>query len=233
MRGLLAAGFLPLLAISSAATPVEGITFVTGHAGLYAPLREVAEPLGWTVRFDRVTGIAELNGKPFDPFSPRLTDGTCLVAVDALVELGARLERDERTGVATVKTSSGQVRVRSGPKRVLVDKSKQTLTAWQGERLVFESAVSTGREGKGTPNGQFKALLKRKEHVSSIYGSEMPYSVQVVGNIFIHGSHSFSYGPASAGCIRLPMYDSPNHARWFFNWIEVGTPVRITGTWRS
>jgi lipoprotein-anchoring transpeptidase ErfK/SrfK len=68
-------------------------------------------------------------------------------------------------------------------------------------------------------------------HISSIYGSPMPYSVHVTGNIFIHGSGSFSGSPGSHGCIRLPLMHTRNVAEEFFGWIETGVPIRIRGAY--
>jgi lipoprotein-anchoring transpeptidase ErfK/SrfK len=124
-----------------------------------------------------------------------------------------------------------QFDVAVGKKRIRVDLTSQTLRAWQGGRLVYDTPVSTGRDGHLTPNGQFRTLKKEPMHVSTIYGSKMPWSVQVVGNIFIHGSELFSDAPGSHGCIRLPMSGNSLTAQEFFDWVDVGVPVSVTGRW--
>lgn len=118
-------------------------------------------------------------------------------------------------------------------KHVTIDKARQVLLAYMGDRLVFQCRVSTGR-GKGwTPNGDFKAGEKDFMHYSTLFNyAPMPYSVQVTGNIFIHGFADVPPYPASHGCIRVPL-NGDNPARQFFNWIEVGTPIRITGEWNG
>jgi lipoprotein-anchoring transpeptidase ErfK/SrfK len=120
-----------------------------------------------------------------------------------------------------------------GLKRVEVDKTTQVLRAYEGRRLVFQSRVSTGRWNRSTPNGEFAALEKFRMHYSLRYHhAPMPYSVHVTGNVFIHG---FTYVPAwpdSHGCIRLPLGDG-NPAKWLFEWIEPGTPIRIFGQWNG
>jgi lipoprotein-anchoring transpeptidase ErfK/SrfK len=120
-----------------------------------------------------------------------------------------------------------------GSKWVVIDKSQQVLRAYEGNRLVLETNVSTGRRGRETPNGRFRAQSKSLMHYSRLYeNAPMPYSVQIAGNYFIHGFFSVPNRPASHGCIRLPM-DGDNPARRFYQWVDTGTPVAIVGSWRS
>jgi len=117
-----------------------------------------------------------------------------------------------------------------GPQRVVIDKSQQVLRAYEGNRLVLQSPVSTGRRGRETPNGRFRAQSKSLMHYSRLYqNAPMPYSVQIAGNYFIHGFSSVPSYPASHGCIRLPV----DTARQFYDWVHYGTPVDIVGQWRS
>lgn len=118
-----------------------------------------------------------------------------------------------------------------GPKRVVVDKTVQKLFAYEGKRIVIESRVSTGRQGRRTPSGNFRAGDKEAMHYSSLYqNAPMPWSVQVNGNYFIHGYTSVPDYPASHGCIRMPL-DGDNPAKRFYDWVEAGTPITITGEW--
>lgn len=116
-------------------------------------------------------------------------------------------------------------------KRVVVDKTEQKLFAYEGERLVIESRVSTGRTGWGTPKGEFTAGDKERMHYSRLFNNApMPWSVQVHGHFFIHGFSYVPDYPASHGCIRLPT-GGDNPAKRFYEWVEPGTPVTITGDW--
>lgn len=113
-------------------------------------------------------------------------------------------------------------------KRVEIDKTHQVLRAFEGDQLVIESPISTGKQGKATPNGSFTTGPKLRMHRSRLYhNAPMPYSVQVAGNYFIHGFESVPARPASHGCIRLPM----ERAKEFFDWAEPGIPVEISGKW--
>lgn len=118
-------------------------------------------------------------------------------------------------------------------KRVEVDKTQQVLRAYEGDRLVFQSRISTGKWDRSTPNGNFAVGIKHIMHYSRRYNNApMPFSVQVNGNIFIHGFTSVPARPASHGCIRLPL-DGDNPAKWFFNWADPGTPVTVSGQWQQ
>ena len=118
-----------------------------------------------------------------------------------------------------------------GPKRVVIDKTVQKLTAFEGELQVMESKVSTGKAGHRTPSGNFKAASKSLMHYSSLYeNAPMPYSVQVNGNYFIHGYSSVPNFPASHGCIRMPLVGD-NAAKRFYEWVEIGTPISLVGDW--
>ncbi len=118
-------------------------------------------------------------------------------------------------------------------KRVEVDKAQQVLRAFEGERLIFQTNISTGRRDRSTPNGRFAAGYKLRMHHSTRYhNAPMPFSVQVNGHIFIHGFTSVPSHPASHGCIRMPL-TGKNPAKWFFNWVESGTPIEVLGHWRK
>ncbi len=132
-------------------------------------------------------------------------------------------------GLAALLVAAGELTAaQTGGKRVVIDKTNQTLRAYEGGALVFQSRVSTGRPGRETPCGSFSAKSKSRMHYSTLYdNAPMPYSVQISGNYFIHGFSSVPNYPASHGCIRMPV----GKASAFYNWVEPGTPVSVTGHW--
>ena len=111
-------------------------------------------------------------------------------------------------------------------------REEQELRAWQGDRLVLETRVSSGRPGHDTPTGSFTAgPLKRPMLISKKYNdAEMPWSVQVRGDVVIHGYPSVPPRAASHGCVRLPLTGA-NPAHWFYTWVETGTPIEIADDW--
>jgi lipoprotein-anchoring transpeptidase ErfK/SrfK len=130
--------------------------------------------------------------------------------------------------------AAGQSPAPAAPgKHVEVDKTHQMLRAYEGDRLVIESHVSTGKWDKSTPNGQFTAGDKERMHYSKLFkNAPMPFSVQVVGDVFIHGFTSVPNHPASHGCIRVPL-TGDNPAKRFYEWVERGTPIEVNGKWEG
>lgn len=154
---------------------------------------------------------------------PRIHKG--LAAICALLALLFGACQMPRNGAALA--SAGP------PKRVEIDKTTQTLRAYEGDALFLETRVSTGRRGHRTPSGDFRAGEKHRMHYSRLYhNAPMPFSVQVSGNYFIHGYKEVPAYPASHGCIRVPL-TGDNPAAIFYEWAETGMPIRISGEWQG
>lgn len=226
-RGGIVAG-LGLLVLCSGLAPAEtidGITFAASPGKLYVPLDEAGRALSWRIRGSE--GGLTLNARPLEARSlRRLVDGSLWVAVDELGRAGAVLVPDAEGGVEVVERRR-RFTALSGAKRVEVSLAGQRLRAWQGARMVLDSHISSGRGGS-TPTGDFKAgPYKARIHHSRRYpNAPMPWSVQIRGHVFIHGFRSVPDFPASHGCIRLPL-DRGNPARFFYEWIDRGTPVKV------
>ena len=205
---------------------IAAVTFAADPGEIYFPARQVAKALAIPLQYDVALDLMTVGGRTLDPFSRKLSDGTYLISSKELKRLGVAFKGGSATwhGASAIYAA--------GKKRVLVDLKSQELWAWQGSLLVYRWDVSTGREGKQTPNGRFKADKKEDMHISSIYGSPMPFSVHLVGNIFIHGSTLIGSTPGSHGCIRLPIMTTRNVAEEFYNWIDLGTPVEVTGSFK-
>ncbi|MEL6920693.1 MAG: L,D-transpeptidase [Pseudomonadota bacterium] len=86
-----------------------------------------------------------------------------------------------------------------------VDISSQTMTVKKDGRTLYRWKVSTARPGKVTPIGTFRPQRMHRKWRSTIYGSNMPYSIFFRGPYAIHGTNAVSRlgRPASAGCVRL------------------------------
>lgn len=228
---------------TTAAEHLEAVTFAAEPGKLYLPLQEASQRLGWRPRKDRKGNGTLLNKVVFPPESFRsLPDGTVLAPLSALEKAGAEVASDGEPGPdvhhsktdsrdpaqpITVRSRRHAFAVAPGAQSVEIDLKEQKLQARQGDRLVLETRISSGRRNS-TPRGEFRAgPYKAMQHFSSKYNNApMPWSVQVTGHIFIHGFSSVPDHPASHGCIRLPLGED-NPARFFFEWIEVGTPIRI------
>lgn len=213
--------------------PLDGVTFADATGTLYAPLRELGEALGLAVTWDPQSQQARLGEEPVSGETARtLIDGTRLVPVRMMSDWNASVSWDAEAETARVEREGREATVALGKKRVAISLDEQELRAWQGERLVLATRVSSGRPGHETPTGSFTAgPLKRRMLISRKYNdAEMPWSVQVRGDIVIHGYPSVPPRAASHGCIRMPLTGA-NPAHWFYTWVEVGTPIRIADRW--
>jgi len=115
-----------------------------------------------------------------------------------------------------------------------VDLSEQTLVAYEGDRPVFATTVSTGREGFETPTGIFRIKSK---HVSTtmddLHGDEpyliedVPWTMYFEGNFALHAAFWHrSFGRVrSHGCVNL----APSDARWLFQWSGPSVPTSWHG----
>ena len=139
-----------------------------------------------------------------------------------------------------------------GKPSVKINLSEQRAYFYKGGQLVGISQLSTGREGKDTPVGDFRVRSKDIDHASSRYGdyvdaqdnvvmpnidnqldhkppgthykgAPMPYYMQIAPGFGLHACYLPGY-PASYCCIRMPEFMAVD----FFNSVEVGTPVTIT-----
>ena len=208
--------------------PVSAVEFADSPGKIYISAHEIAAVCNLTLASEN--GVLQLNQRSA-PDERDLFDGTKLIALKDLTAVGATLNWDESTKTATVTLNGKNLTVKLGEPRVEVNKSKQELRAYQGDVLVLDTHVSTGRKGHRTPSGSFAAHGKERIHYSSLYDdAPMPWAVQIDGNVFIHGFTSVPRFPASHGCIRVPLRGK-NPARWFWHWVPIGTPVTVGDTW--
>lgn len=113
-----------------------------------------------------------------------------------------------------------------------------TLVAYEGDRAVFATLVSTGVGTPGsaiaTPRGLFriKAKLPTMDMDNHEHTGVVPYAYEAVphvqvfeGSKALHGTlwHARFGHPASHGCVNL----SPADAERLYAWSRVGTPLNI------
>lgn len=115
-------------------------------------------------------------------------------------------------------------------KRIIVDLSTQTATAYENGAAVFSGNISTGTVKRPTPTGSFRVLEKDIDHISTSWpkpngGAKMSYMLRLTNyGIAMHLGYVPSY-PASHGCIRL----QNGFAQRMYGWAHVGVSVRIVG----
>ena len=213
---------------ANAEAPVEAVTFAMEPGVIYVPLGEAVQQLRWEVQRDETGRSVQVNRVAVPAGSLRyLMDGTELIRTEDLKQAGAGIGIREKDGSMVISRGFHRFTLVVSPKQVEISLARQQLRGWQGSRLVLQSRVSTGRQGR-TPAGSFTVgPYRSRMHYSSLYhNAPMPWSVQIHGHVFIHGFASVPDYPASHGCIRLPL-DGGNPARFFYEWIDNGSPVRV------
>lgn len=139
-----------------------------------------------------------------------------------------------------------------GEPMIKINLDKQKAFFYKGGKLVGETPISTGSEGRDTPRGTYKVTEKDVDHTSSLYGvikdnatgeivvadaktgrdkpkagqtfvnAPMDHFMRYDGAIGMHKGHLPGYA-ASHGCVRLPGH----MAEIYYNNAKLGTPVIV------
>jgi LysM repeat protein len=115
-----------------------------------------------------------------------------------------------------------------GSRKIVIDLSEQTLTAYQGDVVVLHSIVSTGKAATPTRVGEF--AIYQKLTTQHMTGDDydlpgVPWVMYYDGEFAIHGAYwHANFGiPTSHGCTNMTIPES----RALFAWAAVGTPVIV------
>ena len=139
---------------------------------------------------------------------------------------------------------------------VIIDLTDQTAYLLEDRRVAFVSPIASGKEGWGTPIGNFRVISKDLNHQSGNFGlvidsygrivnpnatpgshippgcrylpAPMPYFMEFRKYVGMHAGYLPGY-PASHGCVRMPR----DLAAEFFARVQVGTPVKVIGSARN
>lgn len=135
----------------------------------------------------------------------------------------------------------------SGGKRITISLAKERLRAWEGNKVVLETPVTTGDRLLPTPTGHFTIYARYSpyEMISPwpqgdfrwYPPSRMNWAMEFANGYFIHdapwrsvygrGSNSgtqpgTNYG-GTHGCVNVPY----NAMKFLYSWAPNGTPVHI------
>jgi lipoprotein-anchoring transpeptidase ErfK/SrfK len=126
--------------------------------------------------------------------------------------------------VALVFPTSRPEGVGPTDKWIDIHKFEQTLAAYEGDRLVFATLVSSGLPQWDTDSGLFRMYMKiRQAKMSGREGKpdyyfleDVPYAMYFNRDMALHGAYwhdKFGF-KHSHGCVNLP----PADALWLWNW---------------
>ena len=208
-------------------------------------------PFGWINR--DVYTSAMPGGPPGDQSLLRRYD---LITMYAQEPVGAQLwymvgpdQWVEQSVTSRVDVHPVPEGVGNDEKWIEINTFEQTLAAYEGERMVFATLVSTGRSSTWTPNGLTRIWGKlpstpmRNRDVGPdsaawYYLEDVEWTQYFNGAYALHAAYwhnSFGF-TRSHGCVNLAILD----ARWLFDWTTPMTPedARIVyshdgdaGTW--
>jgi lipoprotein-anchoring transpeptidase ErfK/SrfK len=115
-------------------------------------------------------------------------------------------------------------------KKVVVDLTRQRLTAYESSKPVFTSRIATGYFEGDTPLGEFRVERKQpsRHMASNLEGNEfdlpgVPWVCYIAWTgVSLHGTYWHNnYGtPQSHGCINL----NPKAALWLYRWTDPYVP---------
>jgi hypothetical protein len=147
--------------------------------------------------------------------------GEIAVALDTL-RIAREVERPEE--------------VPAGEKWLHIDLSEQTLVAYEGDRPVYATLVSTGREGYSTPTGLYRTTrkwltrtMRGRDPVDGIYDvEEVPWVMYYLRGYAVHGAYWHDdFGKVrSHGCTNV----APIDMRWVYGWASLKVPEGWHGT---
>ncbi len=115
-----------------------------------------------------------------------------------------------------------------------VNKFEQTLAAYEGDRMVYATLVSSGLPQWDTDSGLFRIFAKVKQAKMSgqdgkpdyYFLEDVPWAMYFNKDMALHGAYwhdKFGF-KHSHGCVNLP----PADAKWLFDWT---TPAPGDGNW--
>ena len=116
-------------------------------------------------------------------------------------------------------------------KWIAVNRAEQTVSAYEGDRMVFATLASTGLPWWQTPDGLHQIWLKRS--IGDMTGGspkgdyyylveDVPWTMYFDGPYALHAAYwhdDFGY-EHSRGCVNL----APHDAQWLFDWAEGQVP---------
>jgi hypothetical protein len=157
---------------------------------------------------------------------PERVSGDWYVAgdfVEVIRDVGELNEKDKPAGTST--------------KKIVVKRSTQTMTAYDGDNIFMTATTSTGLDNTPTPRGVFTIYRKTPSRYMQgplpYLASDDYYDLPGVpwnlyfteGGAVVHGAYWHdNFGTQhSHGCVNL----TPEDARKVYNWADIGTKVVV------
>lgn len=135
----------------------------------------------------------------------------------------------EQSHVSRVDVSPPQPEIGPGEKWIEIDLFEQTIAAYEGERMIYATLISSGRTATATPTGLYRVYYKVLEGKMSnpdtqdgspawYYIEDVPWTLYFHKGYSIHAAfwHDAFGFLRSHGCVNL----APRDAKWFYHWSD-------------
>jgi len=198
-------------------------------------------PFGWAIPYEGVYP-SRAPGEPMDQTAPYYRRYTPLQIFDTFT---TEKETWYMVGINqwVIQTKLGIVfpdaarpaEIPAGVKWISVNLFEQTLTAYEGERMVLATLTASGVPGFWTRPGVFQ--IKKKYEIQTMSGAfeadksdyyyvgDVPWVMYFDRDRAIHGEywHNNLGARHSHGCVNVPVADG----HWLFDWAPEGTWVYV------
>ena len=196
-----------------------------------------AYPFAWVNRPIRPSRVPQADPDPAAPLLQRYQIVTIYAEEFHGDELWYMIGPDqwvEQSYVSKVTVDPPPPEVGPGERWIEVDLFEQTLAAYEGERMVYATLISSGRPGKTwTDPGLFRIWAKLPATKMSnpdshdgapdwYYLEDVPWTMYFNGATALHAAYwhdAFGF-TRSHGCVNL----APRDAEWLFNWTTPYVP---------
>ncbi len=185
------------------------------------------KPFGWVVFDTRVSSTAGTPPQKTNRLLPRYSPVTIYEEKRVGAWIWYRIGENEwieQRQVGIVKPSARPEGIAPGDKWIEVNLYEQTLAAYEGDRMVYATLVSSGLARWPTPTGLSRIWAKavsskmsgREGYSDYYFLQDVPWIMYFNGDVALHGAywHDRFGAPHSHGCVNL----SPKDAQWLFNW---------------
>lgn len=194
-----------------------------------------AYPFGWINRY--VNPSTEPGGAPREDVSlgryERITLFAQELMGDKLWYMVAADQWVEQSFTSRVDVDPRPIGVEPGEKWLEINTYEETLAAYEGDRMVFATLVSTGRTSTWTPTGLTRIWGKLPttpmqnrdvgpDSLAWYYLEDVQWTQYFNGAYALHAAYwhdAFGF-TRSHGCVNLALLD----AQWLFDWTTPFTP---------
>ncbi len=187
---------------------------------------ELPYPMAWLLRHVRPSSAPGLDQDPNNPFLYRYTRVSLysFVEIDGFrwyqIGINQWVHQFNVAKIVPIEKPEGV----ETSKWVSIDLYEQVLIAYEDEKPVFSTLISSGLPQWSTNEGLFNVYVRYERTLMSgaydkpdfYYLEEVPYTMYFDGDIGLHGTYwhdGFGYRQ-SHGCVNLSITD----ARWLYGW---------------